>query len=111
MNIMVIAGRLCADPVIKETPNGIECCNFCVAVQRQFRGQNGERETDFFDCVCWRQTAKFLRDYAHKGDMVAVSGAMQIDKWETSEGEKRKAYKLNAERVDLLTRKTENDLG
>lgn len=111
MNTMVISGRLCADPVIKETPNGIECCNFCVAVQRQFRGQNGERETDFFDCVCWRQTAKFLQDYAHKGDIVAVVGSMQIDKWETDAGEKRKAYKLNAERVDLWARKIDNDLG
>lgn len=111
INSVVMVGRLCADPESKEVNGGFQKCDFTIAVDRSRKDANGEKKTDFFKAVCWNQTAKFLSTWAHKGDLVAVTGSMHIDTWENADGEKCKSYVINCAGVELLTRKAETDLG
>ena len=70
-------GRLTADPELRQTASGISSCNFSVAVDRGFKGQNGERQTDFIGCTAWRQTAEFISKYFSKGKMIGIEGALR----------------------------------
>lgn len=70
-------GRLTADPELRQTASGISSCNFNVAVDRGFKGQNGERQTDFIGCTAWRQTAEFICRYFSKGKMIGIEGALR----------------------------------
>lgn len=70
-------GRLTADPELRQTASGISSCNFNVAVDRGFKGQNGERQTDFIGCTAWRQTAEFISKYFSKGKMIGIEGALR----------------------------------
>lgn len=70
-------GRLTADPELRQTASGISSCSFSVAVDRGFKGQNGERQTDFIGCTAWRQTAEFISKYFSKGKMIGIEGALR----------------------------------
>ena len=70
-------GRLTADPELRQSVNGISSCNFNVAVDRGFKGQNGERQTDFIGCTAWRQTAEFICRYFSKGKMIGIDGTIR----------------------------------
>lgn len=70
-------GRLTADPELRQTASGISSCNFNVAVDRGFKDQNGERQTDFIGCTAWRQTAEFICRYFSKGKMIGIEGALR----------------------------------
>ena len=89
MNKCIFVGRMCADPELRYTKSGIANCAFRIAVQRQYKNQQGEYEADFVSCVAWRQTAEFLTKYLHKGDMVAVSGSLQNRTYDAQDGSKR----------------------
>ena len=81
LNHIVIMGRLTRDPEMRKTGSGIAVANFTVAVDRDFNGQDGQKETDFIDCVAWRKTAEFVQKYFSKGKMIAVSGRLQVRSW------------------------------
>ena len=77
LNKVILMGRLTADPELRQTPNGVSTCQFTVAVDRSFVGQNGERQADFITVVAWRQTAEFVSRYFAKGRMIAVEGNLR----------------------------------
>lgn len=77
LNKVILMGRLTADPELRQTPNGVSTCQFTIAVDRSFVGQNGERQADFITVVAWRQTAEFVSRYFAKGRMIAVEGNLR----------------------------------
>ena len=100
LNHITIMGRLTRDPELRRTGSGIAVASFTVAVDRDFgKNENGEKETDFIDCVAWRNTAEFISKYATKGRMVAVSGRLQIRGWTDKEGNKRRSAEVVADNV------------
>ena len=100
LNHIVIMGRLTRDPELRRTATGTAVASFTLAVDRDFgKGENGERETDFIDCVAWRQTGEFVSKYFTKGRMAVVSGRLQIRSWTDKEGNKRRTAEVVADNV------------
>ena len=100
LNHIVIMGRLTRDPELRRTGSGIAVASFSVAVDRDFGGRDGgEKETDFIDCVAWRQTGEFVSKYFTKGSMIVVSGRLQIRSWTDKEGNKRRSAEVVADNV------------
>lgn len=89
LNVVTISGRLVRDPELRHTNSGKSVCSFTLAVDRDFKN-NGEKETDFIDCVSWGNTADFVSRYAEKGRMLIASGRLQIREWTDKEGNKRR---------------------
>lgn len=92
-------GRLTRDPELRRTPSGTAVVSFTIAVDRDFKGKNGDQETDFIDIVAWRQTAEFVSKYFTKGRMAVVEGRLQIREYTNKDGQKRKATEIVAENV------------
>ena len=100
LNHITIMGRLTRDPELRRTGSGIAVASFTLAVDRDFAPKDGgERETDFIDCVAWRQTGEFVSKYFTKGSMAVVSGRLQIRNWNDKEGNKRRSAEVVAENV------------
>ena len=100
LNHITIMGRLTRDPELRRTGSGIAVASFSVAVDRDFGGRDGgEKETDFIDCVAWRQTGEFVSKYFTKGSMIVVSGRLQIRSWPDKEGNKRRSAEVVADNV------------
>ena len=91
LNRVILMGRLTADPELKQTPNGISVTSFSLAVDRNFAGKGTERQTDFINCVAWRQTAEFISRYFGKGRMMAVEGSLQVRNYVDKNENKRQA--------------------
>lgn len=90
-NKSVLGGRLTSDVELKQTNNGISVCTFTIAVNRK---QSKGNETDFINCVAWRQTAEFISKYFKKGSSICVTGAIQTRSWTDSKSEKRYATEV-----------------
>ena len=100
LNHITIMGRLTRDPELRRTGSGIAVASFTVAVDRDFASrESGERETDFIDCVAWRQTGEFVSKYFTKGSMAVVSGRLQIRSWTDKDGNKRRTAEVVADNV------------
>ena len=99
MNVVAVMGRLVRDPELRRTGNGTAVASFTIAVERDYKGENGEKETDFFDVVAWRGTAEFVSKYFSKGRMAAVQGRLQTRTWTDKDENKRKAVEIVAEAV------------
>ncbi len=99
LNYISIMGRLTKDPELRRTPAGLAVASFTVAVDRDFKDGNGERETDFIECVAWRGTAEFVERNFTKGKMIIVAGRLQIRKWEDKNGNKRSTAEVVADNV------------
>ena len=100
LNHIIIMGRLTRDPELRTTQSGVSVTSFTVAVDRDFGGRDGgERQTDFIDCVAWRQTGEFVSKYFHKGSMIVVSGRLQSRKWQDRDGNNRTNWEINADNV------------
>ena len=98
LNHITIMGRLVRDPELRRTGSGIAVASFTVAVDRDFGGRDGgEKETDFIDCVAWRQTGEFVSKYFTKGRMIVVSGRLQIRSWNDKDGNKRRTAEVVAD--------------
>ena len=98
LNHITIMGRLVRDPELRRTGSGIAVASFTVAVDRDFGGRDGgEKETDFIDCVAWRQTGEFVSKYFTKGRMIVVSGRLQIRSWTDKDGNKRRTAEVVAD--------------
>jgi len=112
LNHIVIMGRLTRDPELRRTGSGIAVTSFTVAVDRDFGSrESGERETDFIDCVAWRQTGEFVSKYFTKGRMAVVSGRLQIRNWTDKEGNKRRSAEVVADNVYFGDSKRDGDNG
>ena len=100
LNHITIMGRLTRDPELRRTGSGIAVASFTLAVDRDFSPRDGgERETDFIDCVAWRQTGEFVSKYFTKGRMAVVSGRLQIRNWTDKDGNKRRSAEVVADNV------------
>lgn len=97
LNHIVIMGRLTKDPELRYTQSSTPVASFTVAVDRDFKGQDGSRSTDFIDCVAWRAGAEFVDKYFRKGSMIVVSGSLQSRQWQDLDGNKRTSWEINAE--------------
>lgn len=112
LNKIVIMGRLTKDPELRRTQSGVSVCSCTVAVEREFKGADGNRETDFINVVAWRNTAEFLAKYFGKGQLVCVTGALQMRSYEDRDGNKRTAAEVIADGVYFTgERKTERTGG
>ena len=100
LNHITIMGRLTRDPELRRTASGLAVTSFSVAVDRDFgKSENGEKKTDFFDCVAWRNTAEFASKYLTKGRMVVVSGRLEFRDWNDKDGNKRRSAEVIADNV------------
>ena len=100
LNKVVLAGRMTADPELKQTPSGVSVLSFTVAVNRSYvskSSEQGERQADFINVVAWRQTAEFISKYFRKGSAICVSGSIQTRTWNDNSGNKRYATEVVAE--------------
>ncbi len=95
LNHITIMGRLTRDPELRYTQSQTPVASFTLAVDRDFGSRDGgEKQTDFIDCVAWRQTAEFVSKYFTKGSMAVVSGRLQIRDWTDREGGKRRSAEV-----------------
>ncbi|MBQ3054108.1 MAG: single-stranded DNA-binding protein [Clostridia bacterium] len=100
LNKVILMGRLTRDPELRSTPNGVSVASFTLAVDRDFAKQGEERKTDFINIVAWRNTADFVSKYFTKGQLVAVSGKLQVRSWDDAQsGQKRYATDVVADEV------------
>ena len=100
LNHIIVMGRLTRDPELRRTGSGTAVASFTIAVDRDFSPKDGgERETDFIDCVAWRQTGEFVSKYFQKGRMAVVSGRLQIRSWTDKDGNKRRTAEVIADNV------------
>ena len=110
LNHITIMGRLTRDPELRRTGSGIAVASFTVAVDRDFGGRDGgEKETDFIDCVAWRQTGEFVSKYFTKGRMIVVSGRLQIRSWTDKDGNKRRTAEVVADNCYFGDSKRDSD--
>lgn len=99
LNQTQIMGRLVEDPVLRRTGNGTACCRFTLAVERDFKSQDGNRKADFIDCMAWRGTAEFVCRNFKKGQMAAVQGRIQTEIWEGNDARKQKSVEVVVENI------------
>ena len=99
LNKIILMGRLTRDPELRRTGSGTAVTSFSLAVDRDFKSQSGEKETDFIDIVAWRSTAEFVSKYFTKGRMAVVEGRLQIRDWTDKAGNKRTTAEVVADNV------------
>lgn len=99
LNRIIVMGRMTRDPELRRTNSGTAVASFTVAVDRDFKSQSGEKETDFIDVVAWRNTAEFASKYFSKGRMAVVEGRLQIRDWTDKDGNKRRSAEIVADSV------------
>ena len=104
-------GRLTKDPELRRTPSGTAVATFSIAVDRDFKGKDGERETDFIDIVAWRQTAEFVSKHFTKGRMAVVEGRLQLRDWTDRDGNKRRTAEVIADNVYFGDSKRDAEAG
>ena len=99
LNKNFIMGRLTRDPELRRTQSGTAVTSFSLAVDRDFKSQSGEKETDFIDVVAWRSTAEFVAKYFTKGRMAVVEGRLQIREWKDKDGNNRRSAEVVADNI------------
>ena len=99
LNKVFIMGRLTRDPELRRTQSGTAVTSFSLAVDRDFKSQSGEKETDFIDVVAWRSTAEFVAKYFTKGRMAVVEGRLQIRDWKDKDGNNRRSAEVVADNI------------
>lgn len=112
LNHITIMGRLTRDPEMRRTGSGVAVTSFTMACDRDFSDkQSGEKETDFIECVAWRQTGEFVNKYFTKGRMIVVSGRLQVRKWQNKNGENRYSTEVVADNCYFGDSKRDSDNG
>ena len=109
MNKVFLIGNLTRDPELTETASGVPVCHFSIAVNRNYQSQDGERQTDFFNCTAWRAMAETIARYTKKGKKVAVSGSIQIRNYEDNQGAKRTAVDIIVQDCEFLSPRDNGD--
>lgn len=102
-------GRITRDIELRRTPSGVAVASFTLAVDRDFKEKNGEKETDFIDVVAWKNTAEFVDKYFGKGRVAVVSGRLQIRNWTDKDGNKRRTAEVIADNVYFGDSKRDGD--
>lgn len=102
INSVCLVGRLTRDPELKYTGNNVAVASFSLAVNRNFKDANGERETDFINCVIWRQQAENLANWAKKGALIGITGRIQTRSYENQQGQRVYVTEVVAENFQML---------
>lgn len=102
INNVVLVGRLTRDPELRYTGNNIAVASFSLAVNRNFKDANGEREADFINCVIWRQSAENLANWAKKGALIGITGRIQTRSYENQQGQRVYVTEVVAENFQML---------
>lgn len=105
MNKVFLIGRLVRDPELRYTGSNIAVATFSLAVNRNFTGANGERETDFINIVVWRKQAENVKNYLNQGSQVAIDGRIQTRSYDGEDGKKRYITEVVADNVQFLDSK------
>lgn len=109
MNKVILTGNLCKDVAIAETPNGKEVVENCLAVRRKYKNANGEYDTDFINIVVWGASAKYLNNYAKKGDRVELVGEWRVNKYTDSDGTQRVTNKCVVDEITAISNKPKEE--
>ena len=110
MNRVCLNGRLTKDIDLRYTQNNVAVASFTLAVQRKFKNQNGDYESDFINCVAYKQTANLMNEYVRKGDLIGIEGRIQTRSYENKDGKKVYITEVIVENIDFLsTNKIEKD--
>lgn len=107
LNKVILMGRITQDLEVKQTPSGVSVLSFTVAVQRNFARQGEERQTDFINCVAWRQQAEFIGKYFRKGRMIALEGNLRTRTYDDKNGVKHYVTEVFVDSVSFTGEKTE----
>ena len=102
INNVVLVGRMTKDAELKYTGNNIAVASFSLAVNRNFKDANGEREADFINCVIWRQQAENLANWAKKGALIGITGRIQTRSYENQQGQRVYVTEVVAENFQML---------
>ena len=105
MNVVILIGRLTADPELKTTNNGVSVTSFSIAVDREY---TKEKQTDFINCVAWRNNAEFISKYFTKGQMIALRGTLQQNNYTDKDGNKRTSYNVVVDSAQFCGSKSES---
>ena len=111
MNKIILIGNLTRDPEITETQSGVKVCRFSIAVNRNYASNDGERKTDFFNCVAGRGLGENVAKYVKKGDKVAVSGSVELRNYEDGQGVKRTGIDIVTKDIEFLNPHSTDDKG
>lgn len=109
MNEVWLIGRLTKDPELKETPGGKKVTKINLAVDRDFKNGDGEREADFIDVVVWEKLAENCAKHLSKGRLVSVKGRLQIRSYNDSQDIRRKAAEVMVEKIHYLDKPKESE--
>lgn len=102
LNSVCLVGRTTKDPELRYTPSNVAVATFSLAVNRNFKDANGERETDFINCVIWRQQAENLANWAKKGALIGITGRIQTRSYENQQGQRVYVTEVVAENFQML---------
>ena len=102
INNVVLVGRLARAVDLRYTPNGTAYANFSIAIERRYQNQNGERETDFINCVMWRKAAENFANFTRKGSLVGIEGRVQTRSYDNPNGQKVYVTEVLAENFSFL---------
>lgn len=109
-NVVILTGRLTADPELKKTTSGISVTSFSIAVARRYRSGE-EQQTDFIRVVAWRQTAEFVSKYFKQGSMIGIEGSIQTRTYTDRDGNNRTAFEVVANNVQFVESKRDSSGG
>ena len=105
INNVTLVGRLTRDPELKYTPSNIAITTFNMAVNRNFKGANGERETDFINCMIWRKQAELLAEWCKKGNLIGITGRIQTRSYDNQQGQRVYVTEVVADTFQLLEKR------
>lgn len=111
INSVVLVGRMTRDAELRYTPNNIAVASFNLAVNRNFKNQNGEREADFINCVIWRQQAENLANWAKKGALIGITGRIQTRNYDNEQGQRVYVTEVVAESFQMLESREQRERG
>lgn len=111
INNVVVVGRLTRAVDLRYTSNGTAYASFTLATDRDFKNQNGEKETDFINCVMWRKPAENLANYTKKGSLIGVEGRIQTRNYENQQGQRVYVTEVLAEKFSFLESAKKDDNG
>jgi len=103
-NKVMLMGNLTRDPELKHTQSGAAVVNVGIAMNRKYKTQSGDQKEEvcFVDLTAWGRTAEVMAQYLHKGSPLFVDGRLQLDSWETNEGQKRSKLKVIVENMQFI---------
>lgn len=111
LNNVVLVGRMTKDAELRYTPSNQAVATFSLAVNRNFKSQNGERETDFINCVIWRQQAENLANWAKKGALIGITGRIQTRSYKNQQGQRVYVTEVVADNFQLLESRKDREAG